>query len=129
MGTYLCFEVAMPLPLHERVDLLRYDSDGTWRFYELKVSKSDFYSKNKNTFRGHYNYYVLPEQLYVQVKQDIPDIIGVYVVNKYKICRNVKRAKKQDMRINHDELMLVFMQALSREYHKYMYMKGRIDNE
>lgn len=126
MGTYLCFEVMMPstyrgVVQNERVDLLTYDTKDIWRFYELKVSKSDFYSKCKNTFLGHYNYYVMPIEIYEQVKQDIPDYVGCYVAyegNSYS-CYCVKKPKKQELKVDKDKLMFSFMQALSREYAKY----------
>ena len=80
-GTYMCFEVMMPTELkgipNERVDLLTYNIKGDWGFYELKTNKSDFYSKNKHTFYGNYNYFVLPQKLFEIVADDIPSDIGV----------------------------------------------------
>jgi len=127
MGTYLCFEVMMPDPLGrsgrnlERVDLLSYDTKGTWRFYELKITKSDFYSKNRHTFKGHLNYFVLPHDLYEKVKGDIPPEIGVYVarINEPYFCDCVKKAKRQPLQVDEEKLKFAFMQALSREHGKY----------
>ena len=125
MGTYLCFEVMMPAQYRgthasERVDLLTYDTKGIWRFYELKISKSDFYSKAKHTFLGHYNYYVMPKELYEQIKQEIPDHVGCYVAwEKGNHCECIKRPKKQELKVDKDKLMFSFMQALSRENAKY----------
>lgn len=116
-GTYLCFEVKMP-DNGERVDLLSYDTKGNWRFYEIKISKSDFYSRCKHTFLGHYNYYILTDELYEKIKSDIPFHIGVYIFKKNHIY-SVVRAKKQELKVNHDKLMFSFMQSLSREYQKY----------
>jgi hypothetical protein len=132
-GTYLCFEVAMPCLIQgtrcsvvkERVDLLSHDSKGNWRFYELKVSKSDFHSKAKKTFLGNYNYYVMPLELYKQVKDEIPDDIGVWTVyesnygRKHGFCNCVKKPKRKELQVDREELMFNFMQALSREYRKY----------
>lgn len=128
-GTYLCFEVSMPNPkgrcmvTTERVDLLSYDTSGTWRFYELKVSKSDFHSKNKATFYGNYNYYVMPEELYDKVKDEIPPHVGCYVASISKwgrpVCRCAKKAKKQELQISSEKLMFQLMQALSRENQKH----------
>ena len=135
MGTYLCFEVGMPnkqrgTKIKQRVDLLSYDTTGIWRFYELKVSKSDFYSKAKNTFLGHYNYYVMPKEIYKQVKKDIPSYVGCYISDdKHELCWCVKKAKKQSLDINSDKLMFAFMQALDREYSKYRkILKRKIKN-
>lgn len=129
-GTYLCFEVMMPDPRgrymfnKERVDLLSYDTQNNWRFYELKLTKSDFHSSSKVTFYGNYNYYVMPRELYNQVKDEIPDHVGVYCINTNKGGRHyvsgcTKRAKRQDLQIDRDLLMFSFMQALSRENQKY----------
>lgn len=63
----------------ERVDYITYDTKGIWRCYEIKVSKSDFHSKAKKTFVGHYNYFVLTRELYDEVKEEIPNHIGAYV--------------------------------------------------
>lgn len=130
-GTYLCFEVAMPNLIHntrcmvvkERVDLLSYDTHGYWRFYELKISKSDFYSKAKHTFLGNFNYYVMPQELYYQVKDDIADSIGVWIVRNSGYCECVKKPKKQELQIKHDDLFFNFMQGLSREYQKFRKIK------
>jgi len=129
MGTYLCFEVAMPgkyrgANVVERVDLLTYDTKGDWRFYELKITKSDFYSKNKVTFKGHFNYYVLPIELYEKVKNDIPHGVGVYTaqhLNDYDriIVNCKKKAKRRELAVNEDKLQFAFMQSLSREHGKY----------
>lgn len=103
----------------ERVDLLTYDTKGIWRFYELKVSKSDFYSKAKHTFLGHFNYFVMPKELYEQVKNDIPKHVGCYVGGTASQCWSVKKAQKQELKVDNDKLMFAFMQGLSREYDKY----------
>lgn len=129
-GTYLCFEVMMPdargryMFNNERVDLLSYDTQGNWRFYELKLTKSDFHSSSKVTFLGHYNYYVMPKSLYNEVKEEIPPHVGVYCVytrgnDIHYIGGCEKRAKKQELQVDHDLLMFSFMQALSRENQKY----------
>lgn len=89
-GVFGCFEVTIGWFGKERVDYMTYDTKEIFRCYEIKVSKYDFYSKAKHTFLGDYNYYVMPTELYEQVKQDMPDHIGVYNSNE---C--IKRAKKQ----------------------------------
>lgn len=133
MGTYLCFEVMMPFEFmpgqkgwnNERVDLLTFDTVGKWRFYELKVSVSDFRSKAKHTFYGNLNYYVMPKSVYEKVASEIPDGIGCYVVSdEFKsCCYSVKKAEYRDMKGNEKALKHAFMQALSRQHHKLMLMK------
>ena len=78
-GVFGCFEVTIGWFGKERVDYLTYDTKGIWRCYEIKVSKSDFQSLAKNTFVGHFNYYVMPKELYDQVKDEIQKHIGVYI--------------------------------------------------
>jgi hypothetical protein len=124
MGTYVCFEIGMP-DNHERVDGLSYNTRGEWRFYELKLTMSDFKSQHAHTFRGHLNYYVIPKELLEKVKPFVPEHVGIYVVWQIKgypdaFAECVKRAKKQELQVNHDDLFFSFMQALSREYDKMM---------
>jgi len=123
-GTYLCFEVMMPndyrgAKQNERVDLLTYDTKEIWKFYELKISKSDFHSKAKKTFLGNYNYFVMPVELYEQVKDEIPNNIGCYVADNFN-CWSIKKAKKQDLQVDEDKLKNAFIQSLSRQHEKYM---------
>ena len=130
MGTYICFEVMMPHDAgrkgfhNERVDLLTYETRGNWRFYELKISKFDFYSKNKHTFYGDFNYFVMPKDVYEDVKQDIPPDIGVYTAEVWEpdgkvYCGCAKKAKRRGLSVDDGKLMFAFMQALSREHGKY----------
>lgn len=101
MGIFGCHEVTIGWYGKERVDYMTYDSKGVFRCYEIKVSKADFYSKAHNTFVGHYNYYVMPKELYEQVKNDIPKHIGVYLDSGW-YCE--KRAKKQELSVDADIL-------------------------
>jgi len=64
---------------HERVDCLSMDCAERFRCYEIKISKSDFRSKAAKTFVGHLNYFVLPVELYRDVKAEIPAGIGVFL--------------------------------------------------
>lgn len=112
-GTFGCFEVTIGWFGNERVDYLTYDTKGTWRCYEIKVSKSDFYSKAHNTFIGHFNYYVMPKELYEQVKNDIPSHIGVYCNG----C-SIKRAKRQQLGEDEQVLKDSLIRSLYREVDK-----------
>lgn len=94
MGTFGCFEVTIGFGGKERVDFMTYDTTGIFRCYEIKVTKSDFHSKHKHSFVGHYNYFVLTKELYEQVKDEIPDWVGCYV-GDCSYC--VKKPKKQDI--------------------------------
>jgi hypothetical protein len=113
-----CFEVTIGWFGNERVDFITYDTKGIWRCYEIKVTKADFNSKAKNTFIGHYNYYVMPEELYEQVKDEIPKHIGVYIKG---VCR--KNAKKQELGVDEQILKDSMIRSLCREVHK-KFMSG-----
>ncbi|WP_241655835.1 hypothetical protein [Halobacillus litoralis] len=112
-GVFGCFEVTIGWFGNERVDYMTYDTNGIWRCYEVKVSVSDFRSKSKKTFCGHYNYYVMPKELFEKVREEVPSHIGVYVNG----C-SVKRAKKQDLGEDEETLKNSLIRSLSRETDK-----------
>ena len=113
LGLFACFEVTIGFGGKERVDYLTYDTKGIWRCYEIKTSKSDFYSKAAKTFIGHYNYYVMPDELTSQVVNDIPKHIGVH---NGSYC--VSRAKKQILGIDEQVLKNSMIRSLYRESEK-----------
>jgi hypothetical protein len=112
-GVFCCYEVTIGWYGKERVDYLTYDTKGIWRFYEIKVSKSDFNSKAHNTFLGHFNYYVMPMELYDEVKDEIPSDIGVYVTWGCK-----KKAKKRELGVDEQILKDSMIRSLYREAEK-----------
>lgn len=98
----------------ERCDYVTYfPSKNEWRFYEIKISKADFHSKAHNTFYGNFNFYVLTEELYEQVKLEIPKNIGVYVGGILKV-----RAKKQELGVSETILKDSMIRSLCREFQK-----------
>lgn len=113
IGVHCCYEVTIGIGGNERVDYMTLDSKGIFRCYEIKVSVSDFRSKAKNSFCGHFNYYVMTPELYEKVKAEIPPHVGVYLG---KI--SVKKAKKQVPLIGTDILMLSLVRSLSRDAKK-----------
>lgn len=126
-GTYLVYECAVPRSYQnkyhrERVDLVSYETTGIFRFYEIKNSVSDFHSSAALTFLGHYNYFIMPKSLYDKVKEEIPNHIGVWVVYEFSSRRYmecIKKPKKQELKVNSDDMKFAILQALSREYKKY----------
>lgn len=114
MGVFGCFEVTIGWGGRERVDYIAYDTKGIWRCYEIKASKSDFYSDAKHTFVGHYNYYVMPLQVYKEVMHDIPKDIGVYIDGQY--CK--KNPRKRELGIDEQVLKSSLIRSLFREYEK-----------
>ena len=45
--------------------------------FEIKITKSDFKSKNGHNFEGNKNYYVVPKELYENIKDEVPEDIGI----------------------------------------------------
>lgn len=91
-GGIVVEEVTMPDD-HGIVDTLscltKFDGTREWRCYELKVSKADFRSTAKLSFVGNYNYFVLPQKLFDEVKAEIPTGIGVLVYRPYGIAEEM----------------------------------------
>jgi hypothetical protein len=119
VGTFGCFEVTIGYGGKERVDYITVDTKGIWRCYEIKISKSDFHSKAKKTFLGHYNYFVMPKELYEDVKDEIHNNIGVYTYNEeYPWANLVKRPKKQKLGVDEQILKNSMIRSLYREFEK-----------
>lgn len=113
MGVFGCFEVTIGWFGKERVDYMTFDTKGTWRCFEIKVSKQDFYSKAYNTFIGNFNYYVMPKELYEEVKDAIPEHIGVYIGGTL-----VKRPKRQPLGEDEQVLKNSLIRSLARDAEK-----------
>ena len=124
-GWYGVFEVAIPRAIvnkyhRERVDFLTYETTGVYRAYEIKRNKSDFYSGCAWSWIGNYNYFIMPYELYYEVKDNIPDGIGVWIVREYsKNMECVKKPKRRELLCSSDDMMFAMMQSMSREYKKY----------
>lgn len=112
-GVFCCFEVTIGWYGEERVDYMTYDTKGIFRCYEIKVTKSDFHSKAHNSFVGQYNYYVMTSELYEQVKDEIPNNVGVYIGGW---C--IKKSKKVQLTVDVNILKDSFIRCLSRDAEK-----------
>lgn len=112
-GIFGCFEVTIGFNGNERVDYITYSTQGIWRCYEIKISKSDFHSKAHNTFIGHFNYYVMPKELYEEVKNEIPKHIGVYIRDSL-----IRNPKKQELKVDEQILKDSLIRSLCREADK-----------
>lgn len=116
LGVFGAFEVTIGWHGRERVDYMTFDNKGTFRCYEVKVTKADFHSECRNSFVGHLNYYVMPPDLFEQVRTEIPDGIGVYVVDAQGFMANVKMAKRRPA--DADMLKNSMIRSLNREVRK-----------
>lgn len=88
---FYVFECTIGWYGNEIVDCIMYNCDRMTHCYEIKQSVQDFHSKNKLTFIGNKNYFVMPYHLYEKVKDEIPNEIGVYVA----IDRLEKKQKEE----------------------------------
>lgn len=122
-GIFQCLEVTIGFGGNERVDFMTMDTKNIFRCYEIKISKSDFHSKCKNSFVGNYNYYVMPQELFDLVKDEIPNHIGVYTGKKSQygimFVGLVKNPKKQELQVDKDILKNSMIRSLSREVEKF----------
>lgn len=117
-GTFGCEEVTIGWFGTERVDYMTYDVRDTFRCYEIKILKSDFHSKNHNSFVGHLNYYVFPENLYSEISGEVPDGIGVilYGDSGMKLTR---RPKRREPTVDVQILKNSMIRSLDREADYY----------
>lgn len=76
---FYVFECTLGWYGSEIVDCVMYNCNRQVYCYEIKQSVQDFHSKNKLSFFGNKNYFVMPYELYEKVKNEIPKEIGVYV--------------------------------------------------
>lgn len=111
-----------------RVDYMRFKplnntasgiEKGDFYCYEVKSSVEDFRSKNGHNFIGDYNYYVMPEDVYESVKNDIPYYVGVYVPgvacnHRWYTLESVKKAKRHDRSRPVSEMLLMMFRSCVR---------------
>ena len=135
-GSYVVEEVVMP-DKKGIVDTLSYqqlaDNQIEWRCYELKVTKADFHSKAKLSFIGNYNYFVLPQKLYLEIQDEIPSRIGVLIYRAFDkkaveatpqnlrapgFLTIAKKAQFQDLQVDEAQLTSHFVASLFREVDK-----------
>jgi hypothetical protein len=102
----------------EIVDVMTYDQNkDIFRCYEIKISKSDFKSKNKVSFVGNYNYYVIPVELFKEIKDNIPKNIGVLVYRGYSSLDCIISPKKQELQYPKDKLLISMVKSLNRVFY------------
>ncbi|EHT8056363.1 hypothetical protein KXP75_000949 [Staphylococcus pseudintermedius] len=115
LSIYGCHEVTVGIePLRkgrEIVDFLTYDNKNVFRAYEIKVTKQDLKSSAKLSFVGHYNYLVMTEDLYEEVKNTnlIPFNIGIVIVGKGVIKKSGRKT------LSMSDLIVKFLHWVSRD--------------
>lgn len=97
---------------------------GDFYCYEVKSSIEDFHSKNGHNFLGDYNYYVMTEEVFEKVKNEIPYYVGVFVPagkhyrSDWYNLKSVKKAKKKDRERPALEMLLMMFRSAAREVRK-----------
>lgn len=140
-GVFGTFEVTLGWYGKERVDFMTYDCKDVFRCYEIKVSVADFHSSAKKSFVGNYNYYVMTNDLWEKVSDEIPADIGVYVSPAddssyydidgrvyYRDLTLVKRPKRQDLGFDKDILYSSLIRCLHRDAEKYNRLSDDLQN-
>jgi len=123
-GFFCIFECTIGFGGGGRVDCISIDTRSCIRAFEIKVTKSDFHSKHGHNFVGNLNYYVMPLKLYKEVKDEIPDDIGV-ICPKNGQLYIVKSAKKVQLEEPLYKMELYMIRSLFREYEKSIYAENK----
>ena len=86
---------------------------GDFYCYEIKSSVADFNSKHGHNFIGDYNYYVMPEDVFHQIKDKLPYRVGVLVPEGGSILGDLKVIKKAQ-RTNRERPVSVMLLMMFR---------------
>lgn len=115
----------------EIVDCIMYNCQREICCYEIKQSLQDFHSRNKLSFFGNKNYFVMPYELYKKVEREIytnfPNI-GVYVPIKtpefgdkdyifdiYDQLVCIKQARKQELKADKEVILSSMLRSMQRD--------------
>ena len=107
-----------------RVDYMRFKpvnntvggiEKGDFYCYEIKSSVEDFHSKNGHNFIGDLNYYVMPEDVFAAVKEQIPYSVGVLVPGEYGLLQVAKIVRRKDRERPVSEMLLMMWRSSRRE--------------
>lgn len=139
---FYVFECTLGWCGSEIVDCVMYNCNRQVFCYEIKQSVQDFHSKNKLSFFGNKNYFVMPYELYEKVKNEIPTEIGVYVaiekleqkeeettdnwgnkwtktwaepINGLKELYCIKPAKKQELKADKEVILSSMLRSMQRD--------------
>ena len=96
---------------------------GDFYCYEVKSSVEDFRSKNGHNFLGDFNYYVMPEEVFEKVQNEIPYNVGVFVPDdmnyrgEWYDLKSVKKSKRKDRDRPVSEILLMMFRPAARDRH------------
>lgn len=109
-GLEVCPEhgVSCPMAREYVVDSMRIATT----CFEVKITKSDFRSKNGHNFVGNLNYYVIPKELLKDVEELVPEGIGLLVRTGHLTLR--ERKAPQWREVAPEDLNLYLYNALKK---------------
>ena len=76
--------------------------------FEIKITVSDFKSKNGHNFNGNYNYYVVPKEIYADILPLVEENVGIITYTE-KRFRKVKKPVWQDISLDTKSFILYNM--------------------
>lgn len=92
---------------------------GDFYCYEVKSSVEDFHSKNGHNFIGDFNYYVMPHEVFLEIKGEIPYFVGVYCpsgpIENAEFLTCVKQAKRRNRGRPVAEMLLMMFRSATRD--------------
>ena len=128
---FFVFECTYGWAGSEIVDCIMYNCKREVHCFEIKQSVQDFHSKNKLSFFGNKNYFVMPYELYEKVSTELynnyPNV-GVYVPIKtpkygdkeyeydvYDQLLCIKSARKQELKADKEVILSSMLRSMQRD--------------
>ena len=82
----------------------------------MKSCAEDFHSKNGHNFIGDFNYYVMTEDTFKKVQNEIPFYVGVYcTTGLFGKLESVKSARRRDREKPVSEMLLMMFRSAARD--------------
>lgn len=100
--------------------------------FEIKVTKSDFKSQHGHNFIGNQNYYVVPNELYSEIKDFVPEDVGVLVYlheGSYVGLRTKKRSEKRELTDEDQKWLILSVMKRIRDMDYQQYQEMLEDRE
>lgn len=130
---FFVFECTYGWVGNEIVDCIMYNCSREVHCFEIKQSLNDFHSKNKLSFFGNKNYFVMPYELYDKVKMEIYEnynYAGVlvpiktpeigdkdYIFDVYDQLVCIKQARKQELKADKEVILSSMLRSMQRDRH------------
>lgn len=117
----ITFDYATDRPI--RVDYMRFKpinntvsgiEKGDFFCYEVKSSVEDFRSKHGHNFIGDFNYYVMPDEVFEAVKNEIPYRVGILCPAGTGL-ESCKKAIRKDRDKPVQEMLLMMYRSARRD--------------